>query len=339
MRRWLAGKDDAPTEGGFPILKEKELLCTRTGQVLEDLGGISVFQLTARRARELKSARARRQAELGAEGLRKAVAGRIGVTLPVEPATMRELDTLTRKDCRIRKQVFETEPGIAVPGLLFEPAKAAKGPLVLYVHGEGKAVDAAAGGSIERLVQGGRRVMAVDLRGLGETAPAVPVRRPSYFGGDFREAFLGLHLDRPLLGQRVRDLLAVLGKVVGEGDVEAMGVGKGGLVVLHAAALDRRIGRVRLERSLTSWTAVVETPQGRDQLTSVVPAALALYDLPELAATLAPRPLTIRSAVDPMGQSVSAAVLESVYAAVKSAYESARAMKELSLEAGKTGEK
>jgi hypothetical protein len=190
------------------------------------------------------------------------------------------------------------------------------------------------GGPIERLVRAGRRVLALDLRGQGETAPAETPKRPGYFGVDVREAFLGLHLDRPLLGQRVSDLLAVLERVAGKDPVEAVGAGKGGPVVLHAAALDRRIAEVRLERSLLSWTAVAETPLGHDQLTQVVPGALALYDLPELAATLAPRPLTIRAAVDPLGRPITRETLRQSHAAVTTAYERAGASARLKLEAG-----
>ena len=329
MRRWLAGKDDAIGEGDFPIRKPVELRCTRTGQVLEDLGGVSAFQLTARRARELKQERARRQAGLGAQGLRKAVAARLGVALPVKAAPMHPVSTVRRKGYLIHKVSFPVEPGLPVLGLLFEPAKPVKAPLVLYVHGEGKATDAAADGRIERLVAAGRRVLAVDLRGLGETAPALAPKQPGYFGVDFREAYLALHLDRPLLGQRVHDLLAVLGE---EKEVEAIGVGKGGPVVLHAAALDRRIARVRLEQSPISWTAVAEAPLARDQLSQVVPGALTLYDLPELAAGLAPRPLTIHKAIDPLGRPLSKETGEQAYAAVRAAYERANAGEKLKLE-------
>jgi cephalosporin-C deacetylase-like acetyl esterase len=339
MQRWLAGKDEAAMEDDFPIHKEAELRCTRTGQVLEDLKGVSTFQLTARRARELKAERARRQADLGTAGLGKTVAARLGVVLPVKAATMRELGTLTRDTCTIRKVIFDTEPGIQVPGLLFEPAKPVKVPLVLYIHGEGKAVDAGMGGPIERRVKAGQRVLAVDLRGLGETAPAPTSKRPGYFGEDVREAFLALHIDRPLLGQRVGDLLAVLGKVAGDSEVEGVGIGKGGPVVLHAAALDRRIAKIRLERSLTSWTAVAETPLGRDQLTQVVPGALALYDLPDLAAGLAPRPLTIHAATDPTRRAVPKEAVEEVYAPVTRAYESAKASEKLTIEAGEETKK
>ena len=105
-----------------------------------------------------------------------------------------------RDGLRIRKLVFETEPGILVPGLLFEKAEGKPGPLTIYLHCNGKSVDAARGGRIEQLVNTGRRVLALDLRGLGETAPGtVPAGRPNLFGVDFTETYLALHLNRPSL--------------------------------------------------------------------------------------------------------------------------------------------
>ena len=41
--------------------------------------------------------------------------------------------------------------------------------MVLYINGQGKNEDAGPGGPIEKLVKSGRSVLAVDLRGTGET--------------------------------------------------------------------------------------------------------------------------------------------------------------------------
>ncbi len=57
MRRWLLNVDDATIEMDFAIRKDAELQCTRTGHVLEDLKGKSVFDLNVERARELAAAR------------------------------------------------------------------------------------------------------------------------------------------------------------------------------------------------------------------------------------------------------------------------------------------
>src|SRR5262249_18038840 len=151
------------------------------------------------------------------------------------------------------------------------------------------------------LARSGRSVLAVDLRGQGETAPrTAESKRPNYFGTDSKEAFLALHLNRPLLGQRVSDLLSIIaGLQPKNATIHIIGVGSAGAIVLHAAALEPAIKEVTVERSILSWSSVVRTPVSRDQLTNVVPRVLQVYDLPDLAALIAPRPLTIRDAVDP----------------------------------------
>jgi dienelactone hydrolase/pimeloyl-ACP methyl ester carboxylesterase len=325
MRRWLLQVDDAPTEGEIAVVKDSELLCTRTGQVLEDFKGKSVFGLNAEREAELAKGRAKARSR---DELFKDVARLAGVRLPVAAAKVTETGEVKRDGYRIRKLVFETEPGVKVPGLLFDGGR---GPLVIYADGAGKSGAAAPGGSIEKLVKGGSRVLALDLRGMGETAPGQPAAgRPNYFGADYFEAFVSLHLSRPLLGQRTTDLLAVVAKMAGESDdIQLIGVGAAGPAALHAAALEPRIKQLTLADALVSWSAVVRTPISHNQLTNVVPGALAVYDLPDLAAAVAPRPLTIRNTVEPTGRPLTRNAALAAYRPVIAAYAGAGAEKQL----------
>jgi pimeloyl-ACP methyl ester carboxylesterase len=202
---------------------------------------------------------------------------------------------------------------------------------VIYADGAGKAAAAAPGGPVEKLVKDGSRVLALDLRGMGETAPGKAAGgRPNYFGVDTFEAFVALHLNRPLLGQRTTDLLAVVAKMADESDdIRLIGVGSAGPAALHAAALEPRVKRLTLEGALVSWSAVVRTPVSHDQLTNVVPAALAVYDLPDLAALLAPRPLMIRRPADPTGKPLNRGAADDTYKPVRAAYARAQAEKQL----------
>src|SRR4029079_9787083 len=58
LRRWLLHQDDALTEQETSIATDSELQCTRSGQVLGELKGVSVFDLNAERAREWEPSRA-----------------------------------------------------------------------------------------------------------------------------------------------------------------------------------------------------------------------------------------------------------------------------------------
>jgi dienelactone hydrolase len=311
MRRWLLEKDDAPpAEPDVVIAKDEKLQCTRTGQVLLDFKGKSAFHLNVDCEKELAGPRAKLLEVTGTEDLLKDVRRLIAVPDKVAAAQVREIGTVKRDGYVIHKRLFQPERGIPVPALDFVPVDGTSvKAVVLYLHGAGKAADAARGGVIEKLVQSGKRVLALDLRGLGETAPGPAGKGKNLLGADVKEAFLGLHLNRPLLGQRVEDVLSVVEWLANDPaikhlPIDAIGIGAAGPVALHAAALDVRIVELTLEQSIVSWSAVVRTPLSVGQLSNVVPDALATYDLPDLARRLTPRRLTVRDAVDPTGQPV-----------------------------------
>ncbi len=216
-----------------------------------------------------------------------------------------------------------------IPGLRFKHLQP-KGPLVLWLSDRGLPADGKLPKELDALYQQHQEVLALDLRGLGETAPAT---KSPYFGTDFKESFLGVLLDRPLLGQRVLNVLSVLHSARYD-EIQVIAVGLTGPIALHAAALDPSIRQVTLEQSLLSWSNVAHTPVSDNQLSSVVPNVLKVYDLPELAATLAPRPLTIRGALDAALRPVPAAELEKAYRVCRTAYDKQGASKQLVLQAG-----
>jgi cephalosporin-C deacetylase-like acetyl esterase len=316
FRRWLLGVDDAVVETDFPVAAERDLWCTETGQVLSSLKGRSAFDLNAERERELSAGRGKRPMP---ELLRE-VRRLLGLASEVAPARSRPAgEEARRESTRIGKWVAEPEDGPPLPYLLLEAGARGDASRVLFVSGAGKA-DAVRAGRLDRWVKDGRVVLALDVRGVGETA-----------GSEFRESFLSFHLGRPLLGQRVSDVLSVAAGA--KGGSELVGEGAAAPVALHAAALDGRISAVTLEGGLVSWSSVVQTPLSRGQLANVVPGALEVYDLPDLAAAVAPRPLTIRHPVDAAGVPVSRAELEKAYAVARAAYRAAGAEEKLILEA------
>jgi hypothetical protein len=230
---------------------------------------------------------------------------------------------------RIRKLVVETDPGILLPALVLVPDwPDEKAPTVVKL-GADRAAELASGGDAATLSRQGRRVVLADLRGQGETAPASgSERREPPLGHDVKEAFLSLHLARPLLGQQTQDLLILLKSLQAcresphEAGFEITGTGPSALAVLHAAALDEsgQIRKVTMERSLCSWSDVLRSGVSRRQLASVVPGVLKYYDLPDLAARLEPCPLAIQAPVDSVGQPVTQEQLERTYARCLQSY-------------------
>ncbi len=297
--RWLKGARDEAPEPLVEIATEQELWCTATGQVATSLGGETVWSLNKRRAEpDRKNVIARARELSGYEPASGAVAAQ-------------SFGVISRSGYTIEKLTYQSEPGIAIPALIFLPAAvpqaAGKRPAVVYVNGLGKKADAAEGGPIERMVREGHVVLAIDARGFGETRSALETGGafPRWFG-DYESAQTAFLIGKTLVGMRARDIVRAVDLLASRAEVDAArisGFGKqaGGVPMLHAAAFDSRIREVTLDGALVSWRSVVERRLHRGIYESLVPGALKSYDLPDLAAALG-RPLLVIDAADPVGQ-------------------------------------
>ncbi len=308
MKRWLLDNDSPVVEPELTVQTDQALQVTRTGQVRTDFPDeVTVFDLSLARARELETERP----SFGGEGLtrelRKEVEEILGfwrtshvVTGPVQPRfppafLPRERYLIDRDGFRIEKRFLRTGCDPDLPFLLYVPRiewDPSEHPSVIYVHGEGKAVDAGPGGRIEKLVGTGHVVAAVDLRGIGETRDHGS--QAKFRNSEHRVAAISLHLGQSLFGQRVEDLDNLLGylrreELINE-PVEIIGIGSAAPIVLHAAVLADPPVRVRLRGGIKSWTDdVVARPTDPNLMGYAVPNVLEHYDLPDLVRLLGDR--------------------------------------------------
>ena len=226
---------------------------------------------------------------------------------PMSPAPLPHLD-LPPKPQGGERGWIEVEPGVKLAYRPYDPKLPAELRLVVLRK------DAAA--------------IAVDLRGYGETTPE---GKAQPFGADWKEAFLGIHLNRPLIEQRARDH-RVANSVLGR-NWAVTASGKAVPAALHAAALEKVIPELTLEGGIVSWASVLRHPVTTLEVSNVIPGALKTYDLPDLAALMAPRKLTILSPVDGAGKPVPQAELDAAYSGAREAYRKAGADANLVLRA------
>jgi cephalosporin-C deacetylase-like acetyl esterase len=335
--RWLKGVDDQAPEPEVVIASEEELRCTDSGQVATALGGETVSTLNQQRVEELGRKRRRLSGpqDLAAyqEEIRTQVRRSMHTELAKEAVPITRYGELQRTGYRIEKLIYESEPGIVIPALLFVPRPSeTRRPAIVYVHGRGKSAEAKPGGQIEQLVEAGSVVLAIDVRGNGETRVTETQQntdfRPHF--GDFDSAMTALLIDRPLVGMRARDVSRGVDLLSARPEVDPArihGFGKeaGGVPLLYAAVLDERIRKVGLEGMLMSYQSIVSRSIHRQVFEDVVPGALKFYDFPDLVASLAPRSVWIVNAVDPLGQAVGLDEVRKQYAGSVEAFETAKA--------------
>jgi dienelactone hydrolase len=308
MSRWLLGKDKPITEPEIKPFSEEQMQCTPDGQVMRLKGARSVYDLNREYEEDLAKHRKRLWASTERSKLLsqvRKIAGirrREGFPQPEEE----EHGIIKRDGYHIKKIIIKPEEGIYLPALVFAPSgKIAKGS-VLYLHEKGKATDAAPGGPIEKLVKTGRLVVAVDIRGVGETHGVGQRYFMPYFGTDGQDFYIAYVLGRSYVGMRAEDILILTGFLYQKqhGPVSLIAIGHVGIPALHAAALEPDLfDSVKLIRSLASWSNVVEMGKSQDQLVNTVHGALTIYDLPNLAETLGDK-LIVEEPLDALGKQI-----------------------------------
>jgi cephalosporin-C deacetylase-like acetyl esterase len=297
--KWLRNGQGDRNEPAIDLDPAGDLLVTPTGQVSDSLGGETVFTLSRKRAQTLIAARPRLDAARLAEEVRRlaAISAEPGGPVPA----LETHETFEREGYRLHLVSFETAKGIRIPGLLAAPEGPGPKPAALLADARAKSAQAAAGGDLDSLARAGYIVLSIQPRGLPENP------RPAEGLVDSQTvSALAAVTGNTLPGMRAEDIIRAVDLLAARSDVDraritAAARGILGPPLLHAAVLDRRIARVIVADSLASYRAVSERPMHRDFYDVALHGVLAHYDLDDLIAALAPRPVIVLNPVDPAG--------------------------------------
>ncbi|HPO15073.1 MAG TPA: alpha/beta hydrolase family protein [Candidatus Hydrogenedentes bacterium] len=304
MARWLCGRDEAITEPEINILTAEELQCTPKGQVMLMEGARTTYDLNADYENELASQRQKLWASETPETLlnrvREIAKIRNSSDLPKPEVQSAGQQTLGKG--KIEKLILKPEPGIYLPALLYVPEAVKPGLAVVYVNEAGK--DKA---DFEQLSKEGALVLAVDLRGTGETKQTGQKAAGEDIALDWEDQMAAYALGRTYVGMRTEDVLVCAQYAldrVGAQQVHLVAEGSAGVPALHAAALEPGLfTSVKLVRTLRSWSDIVHARATNNQLANAVHGALLAYDLPDLVKLLGPV-LTIEQPLDALGKNL-----------------------------------
>jgi hypothetical protein len=308
-----------------PLTKE-EIQVTPTGQVSTYLKGETVYSLnrkeSEKRLAEIESSRANFPGYLtGVLSSAKKLTGYIAPENVPDPVFTGRLQ---REGYAIEKYFLKGEGNYVFPYLLFVPQNA-NGKALIYIHPSGKAAEASAGGEIELFAKNGITVLAPDLLGVGEMG-AGSFKGDAYIAGTSHNVwYASILIGRSLVGVRAGDVvrLAMLLKKR-EGINEISGLARKDMapVLLHAAAFDRDIARIALVEPYSSYASIVKNRFYESSfILNTVPAGLTAYDLPDLAASLAPRKLLVAGTTDGNGKKADMQDTEKDINVIRTAYQ------------------
>jgi cephalosporin-C deacetylase-like acetyl esterase len=297
--RYLQNKEDTSPEAPVEVLEEQELWCTSNGQVslaFRD-NNKTVFDLNQDRFTAL------RPRSPQPDNVRKLIGFAPGTGAP----RVRNYGSVDGSGYSIEKLVYEPEPGILVPALLYIPtATRGKLPVTILAFGAGKS---SAHDAAEKLVKAGSAALTIDVRGLGETR-AINDKNgsdwPRYFG-DYESAMTAMLTGKPLVTMRAEDIVRAIDFLASRPEIDATritghGRDMGAIPLLYAAAFDTRLAGLTLERSITSYEAIIRNRIHRNQWENAVAGALRHFDLPDLEGWMSPRKVAWVDSVYPNGQ-------------------------------------
>lgn len=268
MRKWLQEKPGLAPEPVFTVELEEDLNASRTGQI----GGETASTMNMRRLGALRPA---------VGDLPKQVAALTRYSPWTGPLALEGEERLS----------YESEPGRRVPAMLYRPAKG-NGRAALVADASGKAA-----ASARQLMEAGYTVLALDVALTGEAAHKAASYSNDWFPQD-KAIWLALMVGKTVTGMRMADIVRGLDVleargIRAEGGVVGFARGNPGVAMLHAAVVDKRLAKLVLEDLPPTYRTLATTPIHRQVFDVVIPDVLRNYDLPDLAAAVAPRPVVL----------------------------------------------
>ncbi|MEO6188923.1 MAG: alpha/beta hydrolase family protein [Ginsengibacter sp.] len=288
------------------ILTPKELQVTETGQVSTSLKGETVFSLNRKAAERLvyKLQSSRKNFTEHTNNVLASAKKLSGYQQPKLASEPVFTGRFQKDGYVIEKYFIKGGDDYVIPYLLMKPANSNHKAL-LYLHPSGKAKEASPGGEIEWFVKKGFTVLAPDLLGTGEMGPG-EFRGDSYIGEvSYNISFLSTLIGKSIVGIQAGDAVKLVNLLKKETDIqEIYGLAHNEMsaVLLHAAAFDPDIKRVALIEPYASYRSILMTRLYNPAFVfSTVPGSMQAYDLPDLAATIAPRKLLMFGVTDGAG--------------------------------------
>jgi hypothetical protein len=306
------------------FITANELQKTSSGQLSTTLGGETVFSLNRKEAEKQMNELLSSKNDL-TRYLPEVINSAKKLSGYKEPSVIYEpvfTGRIQREGYVVEKYFVKGEGDYVIPYLLMIPVKP-NNKAVIYLHPSGKSVEAAIGGEIEWFVRNGFTVLAPDMIGTGEMGPGI-FEGDTYFNGiSYNIWYTSTLIGRSIVGIRAGDVvrLASLMKK-SSGISEVYGIARKDLspILLHAAAFDPDITRIALIEPYSSYQSVVMNRFYNPAfLHSFVPGALKAYDLPDLAASLAPRRLIMVNVTDGFGK-IDNESINNDLAIIKNAY-------------------
>lgn len=303
LTRWLKDGMGEVQDQPVPMYTSRELFATSGGNVDFEPGSRKVWQVIQEEYRAKKAPKG--MAALLAE-LR-----RLGVPSSGPAPAVRVVESTPAKGYRVDTVRFAGEPGVEIGGRIYVPDGGGRKPAVVMIEERRLRVplyvqlSQSTAASAEAMVKAGWVVLELYPRDMPDAVDGRP-----WLGNWVTNERVDL-IGRNLAAMRAHDVLVGVDVLTARPDVDAgtiRGYARGakGFWMLMAAAMDKRIGALWLERTPWSYGAALDAPLAGFLFEAMIPGFALHWDMSDLREAMGPRPVLWTDPANWMNQVVDA---------------------------------
>jgi dienelactone hydrolase len=300
--RWLKGENGrVEVEPPTVVEQDETLWVSNSGNVMrEHAGAATPFSLTLASMPKTFPAQS--------SGSLKTI---LGVEMAPQDLAARVLKQVPSNGCQVEALEIPSAAQVWLPAWLIRPTKVPAKSVLLLLEPAGRNYDHRwqEDSLYQTLATRGHIVCVPDLRGVGDLKPELGRGAAVWAEEHDKEeswAWASLILGKPLLGQRVTDILAVLQALRQHDGVSGLPLmvaarGEWTVPMQFAAALDPNFAALYLSKGLLSYRNLVETENYTHPFANFLPGIVHHTDLPELPG---PKRVVLAGVVDAAGTAV-----------------------------------
>jgi cephalosporin-C deacetylase-like acetyl esterase len=290
FRKWMLN-DNTPIKETFAVnVPADNLRTTSTGQVITSIADqVSIPDYLLKLSEQYDIQRTEFMKKNKSE-IRSKIIELLGISFPLEKIIAEQTGLTKMRSYDIIKFQIIRPGQMPVPCAVIYPENAKQNSsVVIYLNETGKADILADEQILLPFINRNDILLVADLRGYGETKDPISLNESKCWNSEYRNAMISMHIGRPIIGQRVIDIISLLdftdsNSLLAGHKVSIVANGTYGPAVIHAVYLDQRIVKAEISRSIKSFNDYLRNPLQRDVYTNVLYGVLKYYDLKNLIA-------------------------------------------------------
>jgi dienelactone hydrolase len=287
FRKWLYHDSTKITEGNIETLPEKELFCTKTGQVNWNFANeVSIPQRNLQLFDKLEPGRENfLKGDLGF--IRKKIAQLLAIDLDNKKINVENKGDVKNGDLIFNELIIRSKDQIPLPVLELSSSNQKPGKIVIWLNEKGKDELADSTSLMRSYLKDNDAVYLCDVSGIGETTDDPGFNDKKFYNKEYRNAMLAMHIGMPMVGIRTEDILTLIDFINSKQEYKGVPIvinasGITTVAAIHAALFCSSINELNLYNAISTFRTILENPAEKNWYSYVIDDVLKYYDLPDL---------------------------------------------------------